>query len=111
MSRNFSDKSAARAAYDKEIAGLVKIPKGLKTGVLTRLRPGDPEYDQAVQEAQEAVFCDDTAYNSRLKHIDCRQWSVRLLRDKSFFKPSGYQQRTTWRTYPPKSNAQQHSTI
>ena len=39
-----------------------------------------------VDNAAAKVFCDDTAYNSRLKHIDCRQWWVRMLRDKSILQ-------------------------
>ena len=33
------------------------------------------------------AFSNNTAKNSKLKHIDCRQWWVRMLRDKSIIRP------------------------
>ena len=41
------------------------------------------EMDNAACE----VFCKDTAFKTRLKHIDCRQWWVRHLRDRKVLIP------------------------
>ena len=45
--------------------------------------PIDLEMDNAACE----VFCNDTAFKTRLKHIDCRQWWVKHLRDRKILTP------------------------